>query len=277
MTEDRCGLFISPSRDKVTGWSYSWDKNPSLWYIAVRCDYSCFGWCWGYPRIETSSVTGWSPWFLTRSAGWSLSEIQTKIYGICWHNLSHFQLSFVKVKIWQLLELTEDIFWWLYGDGSTSTHERLWRQRMDIRVQATVVWKQRYRRVFTCFYDMFLPVQKRMTVADSDLCNFLFTRVFFMDHERMPSQTGGVGEVWAWTDASAAARTEALWMWRREQLRDHRDVGRYFYSMGFTGILRGFGWIWWNLMGFCRDDPTFTVLAGSAFLESGLVHPDEAR
>jgi len=66
-------------------------------------------------------------------------------------------------------------------------------------------------------------------------------------------------------------------MWRREQLRDHRDVGRYSYSMGFTGILRGFGWIWWNLMGFCRDDPTFTVLAGSALLESGLVHPDEAR
>jgi len=31
MTEDRCGLFISPSRDKVTGWSYSWDTNPSLW------------------------------------------------------------------------------------------------------------------------------------------------------------------------------------------------------------------------------------------------------
>ena len=199
-----------------------------------------------------------------------LTEIQTKIYGICWHNLSHFQLSFVKVKIWQLLELTEYRFW-------SSTNERLWRQRMNIRLQATFVWKQRYRRVFTCFYDMFLPVQKRMTVADSGLCNSLFTRVFFMDHERMPSQTGGVGEVWAWTDASAAARTEALWTWRREQRRDQWDVGRYFYSIGFTGIFRGFGWIWWNLMGFSRDDPTFTVLGGSALLESGLVHPDEAR
>ena len=63
-----------------------------------------------------------------------------------------------------------------------------------------------------------------------------------MDHERMPSQTGGVGEVWAWTDASAAARTEALNVAKRATER----------PPGCRKVLLLHG-IYWNFKGIWMD------------------------